>query len=146
MKNCPIFSLTPILIFSIIVILTLAPLKLHSQEQTKEETTENSTENGRKIYLRSPYIYNVAEKDSDIYAAFQNSFVEQIYYAFDIRAFGKDSSAVIDVTDMYAKDAITFGLAEMKKVTIGRDHLQLHLQNVNAIINSVKSTGGANEA
>lgn len=75
--------------------------------------------NGRKIYLRSPYIYNIADKESDIYAAFQNSFVEPIFYAFDIRAFGKDSAAVIDVTDLYAKDAITFGLAEMKKSSFG---------------------------
>ena len=33
-----------------------------------------------------------------------------------------------------------------KKGTIDRGHLELQLQNVNAIINSVKSTGTANEA
>lgn len=75
--------------------------------------------NGKKIYLRSPYIYNVADKESDIYTAFTNSFVEPIFYSFDIKTYGTDSSVVIDVTDFYAKDAITFGLAEMKKGSFG---------------------------
>ncbi|HCV15812.1 MAG TPA: hypothetical protein DF637_05715, partial [Rikenellaceae bacterium] len=48
MKNSPFFSLTPILTFSIIAALTLAPLKLHAQEQTKEETSESNTENGKE--------------------------------------------------------------------------------------------------
>ncbi len=71
--------------------------------------------NKKKIYLRSPYIYNRVDKESDLFRSFSNSFVEPIFYSFDIKAFGPDSSYVIDVTEMYAKDAITFGLSEMKK-------------------------------
>ena len=41
---------------------------------------------------------------------------------------------------------LTSAVKKYKKGTIDRGHLELQLQNVNAIINSVKSTGGTNEA
>ncbi|GAB1474395.1 hypothetical protein MASR2M69_18360 [Bacteroidota bacterium] len=41
----------------------------------------------RRIYLRSPYIYNRVDK-SDLFRSFSNSFVEPIFYSFDIKAFG----------------------------------------------------------
>ncbi len=82
------------------------------------------SDNGKKIYLKSPYLYNIADKESDIYEAFKNSFVEPIFYAFDIKTFGEDSSAVIDVTELYSKDIITFGISEMKKSKFGVGNIE----------------------
>ncbi|MDR0509978.1 MAG: zinc-dependent metalloprotease [Rikenellaceae bacterium] len=73
--------------------------------------------NRKKIYLRKPYVYTVADRESDIYKSFESSYVEPIFQAFDIRTFGSDSSAVIDATDMYGKDNFTFGLAAKEKST-----------------------------
>lgn len=82
------------------------------------------SENGKKIYLKSPYLYSVADKESPIYESFKNSFVEPVFYAFDIKTFGEDSSVVIDVTELYSKDIITFGIAEMKKSSFGIGNLE----------------------
>lgn len=76
-------------------------------------------DNGKKVYLRKPYEYTVVDKQSDIYESFKNSYVEPIHHAFDIKAFGRDSSMVIDVTDMYGKDNFTFGLGSQKKGSLG---------------------------
>jgi hypothetical protein len=58
-----------------------------------------------KIFLRVVFYLNVASDSLPIYQAVKNSNVEPIAAAFDLKAYGKDSSsAIIDVTDFFKGD------------------------------------------
>jgi hypothetical protein len=56
---------------------------------------------GNRIILRTPSYSIIAEPDSAIYAAVQNTNYPPIIAVFDIEAFGPDSAAVIDVTRLF---------------------------------------------
>ena len=65
----------------------------------------------KQVFVRIPSFRNVAAKGSDMYESVQNSNLEAVLSAFDIKAINKDSnSVVIDVTDLYAKDVQSLGL------------------------------------
>jgi Domain of unknown function (DUF5117)/Domain of unknown function (DUF5118) len=58
-----------------------------------------------KIFLRVVFYLNVASDSLPIYQAVKNSNVEPIAAAFDLKAYGKDSSSqIIDVTDSFKGD------------------------------------------
>src|ERR1700744_2733211 len=59
-----------------------------------------------KLFLRTITLISVAKDSTEpIYRAVKNSYVDPIAAAFDIKAFGPDSSStVIDVTDFFKGD------------------------------------------
>jgi len=57
------------------------------------------------IFVRTVTLISVADSSQKIYKAVSNSYLNAIAAAFDIKAFGKDStSSVIDVTDFFKGD------------------------------------------
>ncbi len=62
------------------------------------------TRRGDRILLRGVSYEVVADTSRPIYRAVRNATLEPVIRAFDIRAFGPDSSAVIDVTDLFTTD------------------------------------------
>ncbi len=57
------------------------------------------------IFIRTVTLISVADSTQKIYKAVNNSYLNAIASAFDIKAFGKDStSSIIDVTDFFKGD------------------------------------------
>ncbi len=57
------------------------------------------------VFLRVMTVISVADSTNEIYKAVNNSYVNPIAAAFDVKALGKDSqSVVIDVTDFFKGD------------------------------------------
>ena len=57
------------------------------------------------IFIRTITLISAADSSNEIYKAVNNSYVNTIAAAFDIKAFGKDStSTIIDVTDFFKGD------------------------------------------
>ncbi|MCZ2223690.1 MAG: zinc-dependent metalloprotease [Chitinophagales bacterium] len=57
------------------------------------------------IFIRTVTLISVADSTQKIYRAVNNSYLNAIAAAFDIKAFGKDStSSIIDVTDFFKGD------------------------------------------
>ena len=56
---------------------------------------------GNRIILRTPSYSIIADPDSAIYAAVQNTNYPPVIAVFNIEAFGPDSAAVIDVTRLF---------------------------------------------
>jgi hypothetical protein len=71
----------------------------------------------KKILLRSVSYNNVATDSLPIAQSVRNSNFEPILVAFDIKAYSKDSSAVIDVANLMLKDVPAFGLDEVRRKT-----------------------------
>lgn len=66
----------------------------------------------KKILLRVVSYNNVASEELPIAQSVRNSNFEPIIMSFDIKAFGKDSSVVIEVTPLFTKDVPAFGLED----------------------------------
>lgn len=64
----------------------------------------------KKVLLRVVSYNNVASDSLPISESVRNSNFEPILQAFDIKAFGKDSAVVIEVTLLFTKDVPAFGL------------------------------------
>jgi hypothetical protein len=74
--------------------------ELANQQVLQWEKGPNNT-----VFLRVVILVNMADSTNKIYTAVANSNVNPIAAAFDIKAFGKDSSSVvIDVTDFFKGD------------------------------------------
>jgi hypothetical protein len=57
------------------------------------------------VFLRTVTLISVADSTQEISKAVSNSHLNAIANAFDIKAFGKDStSTIIDVTDFFKGD------------------------------------------
>ncbi|MET4082431.1 hypothetical protein ABIB40_002389 [Pedobacter sp. UYP30] len=68
---------------------------------------------GRKIYIRVPSFSVRADSTSDMYQSVKNSNLSQILASFDIKAYNKDTTAiVIDVTDFYNGDIMAIGATD----------------------------------
>jgi hypothetical protein len=65
--------------------------------------------------LRSVSFNNVASDSLPIAQSVRNSNFEPILVAFDIKAYSKDSSVVIDVANLMIKDVPAFGLDEARR-------------------------------
>ncbi len=67
---------------------------------------------GNRVILRSPSYSIIANPDSAIYSAVQNTNYPPIIAVFNIDAFGPDSAAVIDVTRLF-----TTAIPELQAIT-----------------------------
>lgn len=68
-----------------------------------------------KVLLRLVSHNNVANDTLPIALSVRNSNFEPIVQVFDIRTYGKDSSAVIEVTPLFMKDVPALGLDDERK-------------------------------
>lgn len=67
----------------------------------------------KQVFIRIPSYRNIASEKSDMYQSVQNSNLEPVLSAFDIKAINKDSSSVvIDVTELFSKDVQSLGLPQ----------------------------------
>ena len=67
----------------------------------------------KQVFIRIPSYRNIAGEKSDMYQSVQNSNLEAVLSAFDIKAINKDSSSVvIDVTELFSKDVQSLGLPQ----------------------------------
>lgn len=64
---------------------------------------------GDRVLLRIASYENVASDTLPIYEAVVNSNFEPILHAFPVKAYGKDSAVVIEVTDFFEKDIKSIG-------------------------------------
>lgn len=64
----------------------------------------------KKVLLRVVSYNNVASDSLPIAESVRNSNFEPIIMVFDIKAFGKDSAVVIDITNLFSKDVPALGL------------------------------------
>jgi len=67
----------------------------------------------KQVFIRIPSYRNIADPKSDMFQSVQNSNLEAVLSAFDIKAINKDSSSVvIDVTELFSKDVQSLGLPQ----------------------------------
>ncbi|GIV36472.1 MAG: glutaminyl-tRNA synthetase [Cyclobacteriaceae bacterium] len=69
----------------------------------------------KKVLLRVVSYNNVASDSLPIALSVRNSNFEPIIQIFDIKAFGKDSSVVIDVTPLFTKDVPALSLDDASR-------------------------------
>jgi uncharacterized protein DUF4953/uncharacterized protein DUF5117/uncharacterized protein DUF5118 len=85
-------------------------------EEANEQVLRFEKGPDNKIFVRVVFYVNVASDTLPIYQAVKNSNVEPIAAAFDLKAFGKDSTgAVIDVTDFFKGDNQVVSLSSGQK-------------------------------
>lgn len=74
--------------------------EIANQQTLKFEKGPNNT-----LFLRTVTVISVADSTQEIYKAVNNSYLNAIANAFEVKAFGKDStSTIIDVTDFFKGD------------------------------------------
>ncbi|MBA2290982.1 MAG: zinc-dependent metalloprotease [Gemmatimonadales bacterium] len=84
---------------------------------------ENNTDvvrwerSGDRMYLRQVSYSTVADTSQPIALAVRNSNLEPIVYGFDVAAYGKDSSAVIDIGSFYVADVPLLGMGSTARTT-----------------------------
>ncbi len=122
-------------------------------ELVNQQTLEWDKGPSNVLFLRVVTLVSAADSTNKIYTAVRNSTVHPIAVAFDIKAYGKDSSGVvIDVSDFFKGDNIPIGIPQSIK---GRMHLggiatdrsyieQINTFPINTEVRSVKtfSSGG----
>ena len=79
---------------------------IYGGEEANQQTMRWEKGPDNKLFLRTVTLISVAKDSTEpIYRAVRNSYVDPIAAAFDIKAFGPDStSTVIDVTDFFKGD------------------------------------------
>lgn len=90
---------------------------------------------GKKVLMRSVSYQNTASDSLPIFQSVRNSNFEPIIHSFDIKAFGKDSSLVVDVTALLTTDVPVLGLNS-------RDRERFRVRNLDkdrTFIESIKS-------
>jgi hypothetical protein len=93
------------------------------------------TKKDKKILLRSVSYNNVASDSLPIAQSVRNSNFEPIIIAFDIKAYSKDSSVVIDVANLLVKDVPAFGLDETRR----KQYKVTALDEARTFVESIKS-------
>jgi Met-zincin/Domain of unknown function (DUF5117)/Domain of unknown function (DUF5118) len=126
---------------------------IYGGELANQQTLEWEKGPSHVLFLRVVTLVNMADSNNNIYKAVTNSNVNPIASAFDIKAYGKDSSSVvIDVTDYFKGDnqVVSIPPAVKGRMRLGglamdRSYIQ-HINTfpINTEIRSVKtfSTGG----
>ena len=126
---------------------------VYGGELANQQTLEWEKGPSNTLFLRVVTLVNMADSTNNIYKAVSNSNVNPITAAFDIRAYGKDSSSVvIDVTDYFKGDnqvvsipASVKGRMRLGGLAMDRSFIQ-HINTfpINTEIRSVKTfnTGG----
>lgn len=78
---------------------------VYGGEMANQQTLLFEKGPSQNIFIRTVTLISVADSSQEIYKAVNNSYVNSIATAFDIKAFGKDStSTIIDVTDFFKGD------------------------------------------
>jgi hypothetical protein len=122
-------------------------------ELANQQTLEWEKGPSNVLFLRVVTLVSAADSSNKIYTAVRNSTVHPIAVAFDIKAFGKDSSSVvIDVTDFFKGDNIPIGIPQSIRgrmrlggIAIDRSYVeQINTFPINTEVRSVKtfSSGG----
>ncbi|HET6252667.1 MAG TPA: zinc-dependent metalloprotease [Puia sp.] len=126
---------------------------MYGGELAGQQTLEWEKGPSHVLFLRVVTLVSAADSTNKIYTAVRNSTVHPIAVAFDIKAYGKDSSSVvIDVSDFFKGDNIPIGIPQPIK---GHMHLggiapdrsyieQINTFPINTEVRSVKTfaTGG----
>ena len=126
---------------------------VYGGELANQQTLQWEKGPSNTVFLRVVTLVSMADSSNKIYKAVRNSNVNPIAAAFDIKAFGKDSSSiVIDVTDYFKGDNLIVSIppavkARMKLGGLAADRSYIEHINtfpINTEIRSVKtfSTGG----
>ena len=90
---------------------------------------------GDKVYARHVSFGTVADTTKPIALAVRNSHFEPIIHAFDVAAYGADSSVVIDIGPFYTTDVTMLGLPSSR-----RTQYQVRRLDANrTFLNSIKS-------
>ncbi len=69
----------------------------------------------KKVLLRVVSYNNIADENSPMSLSVRNSNFEPIVQSFDIKAFGKDSALVIEVTSLFTKDVPAIGFDDNRR-------------------------------
>ena len=78
---------------------------VYGGEIANQQTLKFEKGPNNNIFVRTVTLISVADSTQEIYKAVSNSYLNAIAAAFDIKAFGKDStSTVIDVSDFFKGD------------------------------------------
>jgi hypothetical protein len=87
------------------------------------------------IFLRVVTLISTADSSQEIYKAVSNSYLNPIAAAFDIKAYGKDSSSsIIDVTDFFKGDNQIVSISPSAKRRFNATGLatdRSYIQNIN---------------
>jgi len=87
-------------------------------EVANEQTLQFEKGPGQRIFMRVVTLINTADSTQTIAKAVKNSNLDPIVAAFDIKAYGKDStSSVIEVTDFFKGDNQAVSLSSSAKRT-----------------------------
>lgn len=89
-------------------------------EELNEEVIRFEKGPSNNLFLRAISFINRADSTNAIYKAVSNSSLDPIIAAFDIKAFGKDStSTLIDVTDYFKGESPLLSLPNESKRALG---------------------------
>ncbi len=78
---------------------------IYGGEMANQQTLKFEKGPSNNIFIRTVTLISVADSTEEIYKAVNNSYLNAIASAFDIKAFGKDStSTIIDVSDFFKGD------------------------------------------
>lgn len=85
-------------------------------EQVNEQTIQFEKGPNSRIFMRVVSLISRADSTQTIAKAVKNSYLDPIVAAFDIKAYGKDStSSIIDVTDFFKGDNQAVSLSSFEK-------------------------------
>ncbi len=126
---------------------------VYGGELANQQTLEWEKGPSNTLFLRVVTLVNMADSTNKIYTAVRNSNVDPIAAAFDIKAYGKDStSVVIEVTDYFKGDnqivSIPSGVKSRMKIgglAMDRSYIeQINTFPINTEVRTVKtfSSGG----
>jgi hypothetical protein len=126
---------------------------VYGGELANQQTLQWEKGPGNTLFLRVVTLVSMADSTNKIYKAVKNSNVNPIAAAFDIKAYGKDSSSVvIDVTDYFKGDNLIVSIppaikGRMKLGGLAGDRSYIEHINtfpINTEVRSVKtfSSGG----
>ncbi len=85
-------------------------------EQVNEQTIQFEKGPNNRIFMRVVSLISRADSTQTIAKAVKNSYLDPIIAAFDVKAYGKDStSSIIDVTDFFKGDNQAVSLSTFEK-------------------------------
>lgn len=121
---------------------------VYGGELVNQQTVQWEKGPSNTVFLRVITLINVADSTNDIYKAVTNSNENPIAAAFDIKAFAKDSAAVvIDVTDFFKGDnqAVSLSPGAKRRLNLSalspdRSYVEyIHTYPINTEVRTVKT-------
>ena len=130
---------------------------LYGGELANQQTLEWEKGPSNSLFLRVVTLVSMADSNNKIYKAVKSSSLDPIAAAFEIRAYGKDStSVVIDVTDFFKGDNLIVSIPQGIKgrmrlggLASDRSYIEhINTYPINTEVRSVKtfSSGGMGAA